>query len=369
MAPKKIRVFIVDDSIVIRTIISDKVSAEADMEVSGMAADGQRAVEAVKKIKPDVVTLDIQMPKMDGLATLEAILAVAPVPIVMVSSLTQLGASTTLDALDRGAIDYVAKPEKGSDAAAVLGDELIRKIRSAAGADVGRILRIRKERSQRRKQIAQEKEKAPVEAPQRPETAALAANLADKCIALGISTGGPPALASLFESLRPPMPPIVVVQHMPPQFTKPFAWRLNSISQLEIKEAATGDVLQPNKVFIAPGGLHMRLSRTGSMVKIIIRDGEPVSSHKPSVDVLMASAAEAYPKRCLGVIMTGMGRDGADGCKAIKAAGGYTLGQDEATSDVYGMNKVAYVEGHIDRQFSLPQAAAVITQQVRRLWG
>ena len=177
------------------------------------------------------------------------------------------------------------------------------------------------------------------------------------------------ALSALFESLRTPLPPIVVVQHMPPQFTKPLAWRLNSISQLSIKEAGGGDVLRPNQVLIAPGGYHLRLSRTGSMVKALIRDGEPVSGHKPSVDVMMKSVAETFPRRSMGVIMTGMGRDGSDGCAAIKAAGGYTLGQDEASSDVYGMNKVAQVEGNVDRQFNLAQAAATITQQGRRLWA
>ena len=367
MAAKNIRVLVVDDSIVIRTIISDNIKAAAGMEVAGTASDGEKAVEAFKKLKPDVVTLDVQMPRMDGLATLDAILTIEPVPVVMVSSLTQLGGSTTFEALDRGAIDYVAKPQRGSDAAAVLGGELIRKIRTVAGADVRRILRIRKERNDRRKQQALRK--PPEKSPPQPIDQACPAYFSDKCIAIGISTGGPPALSALFESLRTPLPPIVVVQHMPPQFTKPLAWRLNSISQLSIKEAAAGDILRPNQVLIAPGGYHLRLSRTGSMVKALIRDGEPVSGHKPSVDVMMKSVAEAFPRRSMGVIMTGMGRDGADGCAAIKAAGGYTLGQDEASSDVYGMNKVAQVEGNVDRQFNLAQAAATITQQGRRLWA
>ena len=168
------------------------------------------------------------------------------------------------------------------------------------------------------------------------------AELAGKCIAIGISTGGPPALAQLFAAIRPPMPPIVVVQHMPPSFTKPLAWRLDSLSELSIKEAAPGDVLEPNHVLIAPGGKHLQVRRMGNAVKAVIRDGPVVSGHKPSVDVMMNSVVEAFGGGCLGVIMTGMGRDGADGCRAIRAAGGYVLGQDEATSDVYGMNKVAY---------------------------
>ena len=358
---------VVDDSLVIRTMICDSIESEPGMEVAGTAADGEKAVAAFKKLKPDVVTLDIQMPKLDGLETLDALLAIGPVPVIMVSALTQLGGSTTFDALDRGAIDYVAKPGSADEAAEVLGGDLIRKVRNAAGTDVSRILRIRKERNALRQEQKRGREFGQTAA--KPQGVPLQSlHLADKCIAIGISTGGPPALSTLFESLRPPMPPIVVVQHMPPQFTKPLAWRLNSLSQLSIKEAAAGDILRPNHVLIAPGGRHLQIRAQGRMAKVLIRDGDPVSGHKPSVDVMMKSVAEVFSNRCLGVIMTGMGRDGSDGCGAIKSAGGYTLGQDEASSDVYGMNKVAYVEGNIDRQFSLDRAATIISQQVGRLW-
>ena len=361
MAPKKIRVLIVDDSAVIRQIIRDYVSDPPDMEVVGMAGNGQTALGLCESTRPDVVTLDIQMPGMDGLATLDAILAKRPVPVIMVSSLTRAGANVTMDALERGALDYVAKPDRGSRTAATLGDELLRKIRSVCGSDVRRILRIREERNRRR---AQPSRKRPVadrsaDAPLR--------ELTDKCIAVGISTGGPPALASLFETLRPPMPPIVVVQHMPPAFTGPFSWRLNSLSQLSVKEAAGGDILRPNHVYVAPGGKHLSLRPQGKWTKVVLRDSAPVSGHKPSVDVMMQSAAEIYGPRCLGVIMTGMGRDGSDGCRAIRAKGGFVLGQDEASSDVYGMNKVAHVEGNVNRQFGLSKAAAVIRQEVKRM--
>ena len=367
MATGNIRVLVVDDSVVIRTMICDSIASEPGMEVAGTAADGEEAVEAFKRLQPDVVTLDIQMPKLDGLATLDAILAIHPVPVIMVSSLTQMGGDTTFEALDRGAIDYVAKPECGAQAAEVLGGDLIRKLRDAAGTDVSRILRIRKERNARRQE---QKRRQALEqtAPKHHAVAIDSLHLADKCIAIGISTGGPPALSTLFESLRPPMPPIVVVQHMPPQFTKPLAWRLNSLAQLTVKEAASGDLLRPNHVLIAPGGRHLHVRPQGKMTKVLIRDGEPVCSHKPSVDVMMKSVAEVFRSRCVGVIMTGMGHDGADGCGAIRAAGGYTLGQDEGSSDVYGMNKVAYVAGNVDRQFSLERAATIISQEVRRLW-
>jgi two-component system chemotaxis response regulator CheB len=366
MTAQDIRVLVVDDSAVIRSIIADSISATPGMTVVGTASNGQQALEILDSVRPDVVTLDIQMPVMDGLATLDAILAQRPLPVVMVSSLTKLGAQITLDALDRGALDYLAKPDYGTKTRAALRDDLPRKIRMAAGTDVQRILEIRQERKRRRtEQVGQTPAVQELSAA---TSAALAEELADKCIAIGISTGGPPALASLFESLRPPMPPIVVVQHMPPSFTKPLAWRLDALSRLSIKEAAHGDRLQTDHVLIAPGGKHLQVRGLGRSARGVIRDAPPVSGHKPSVDVMMRSAAEAFGENCIGVIMTGMGRDGADGCGAIRAAGGYTLGQDEATSDVYGMNKVAFVEGNVDRQFGLDEAATVITREVRKRW-
>lgn len=363
MTSRNIRVLIVDDSMLIRRMISDALEEAPGIEVVGQAADGRKGLAKCRTLRPDVVTLDIQMPGMDGLATLDAILAERPVPVIMVSSLTQAGANVTLDALERGAMDYVGKPERGAQASAILGEELPRKIRSVAGADVHRILRIRRERKLARDRASRQ--------PRRPKQVATASpsQFAQKCIAIGISTGGPPALASLFETLRPPMPPIVVVQHMPAKFTKSLAWRLDSLSKLSIKEAVRGDTLRPNHVLLAPGGKHLSLRRHGKSVKVVLGDGEPVSSHKPSIDVMMKSAAEIFAAGCMGVVMTGMGRDGSDGCKAIRARGGFVFGQDEASSDVYGMNKVAYVEGNVDRQFGLGEAAAVIARQVNRLWA
>ncbi len=359
MVAQDIRVLVVDDSAVVRSIIADSIAGTPGMEAVGKAGDGRQALEIFDSARPDVITLDIQMPNMDGLATLDAILARRPTPVIMVSSLTKLGAKITLDALDRGALDYLAKPDYGAQTKAALQEELPRKIRSAAGTDVRRILRIRRERNRRRA------ERKPV---RREVSTAGPAELAGKCIAIGISTGGPPALSSLFERLRPPMPPIVVVQHMPPSFTKPLAWRLDSLGELSVKEAAHGDLLKPNHVLIAPGGKHLQVRRLGASAKAVVRDGAPVSGHKPSVDVLMRSVAEVFGDDCLGVIMTGMGRDGAAGCGAIREKGGYVLGQDEATSDVYGMNKMAYVEGNVDRQFALNEAAMAIARQVRSRW-
>jgi len=361
MATNDIRVLVVDDSAVVREMLCDLISDTRGMKVAGKAEDGQKALDIFRSVNPDVVTLDIKMPRTDGLTTLDSLLARSPVPVIMVSALTQAGASITLDALERGALDCIEKPEKSSDFRKTFGDELIRKIRSAAGINVRRILEIRKARKQRLALKRKSRVKSKLTS-----TDSLQ-EYADKCIAIGISTGGPSALSSLFEMLHPPMPPVVVVQHMPTNFTKLLASRLDSLSKLSIKEAENGDILSPNHVLIAKAGYHLGLRRCGNVINTYYATGEHASGHKPSIDVMMRKVASIYGANSLGVIMTGMGRDGSDGCKEIRKAGGYVLGQDEASSDVYGMNKVAYAEGNVNRQFSLDEAASVITRQVRRL--
>ncbi|MCS7236936.1 MAG: chemotaxis response regulator protein-glutamate methylesterase [Thermoguttaceae bacterium] len=357
-----IKVLVADDSAVIRHILCDYINKEPGMTVVGRAKNGQEVLELIPKLRPDVVTLDIQMPGLDGLSALDAIMERFPLPVVMVSTLTQKGASISFEALERGAFDYVAKPEFGVQDEVQFRTELIQKIRLAAGADIRRILQIRQAH---RRRVAALSASGPVI---KPKTFDAPGALSRAVIAIGISTGGPPALARLFSELAPPMPPILVVQHMPPNFTKALSWRLNSLSRLEIKEADHGDFLQPNRVYIAPGGRHLEVTRSAGAAKVVIRDGDPVSGHKPSVDVMMISAARVFGPRILGVIMTGMGRDGVEGCRVIREAGGYVLGQDEASSDVYGMNKVAFTQGHVNRQFHLDEAAAVITAYVREQW-
>jgi two-component system chemotaxis response regulator CheB len=360
-----IGVLVVDDSPLIREIICDAIREQPGMHVVGAAADGREALDLAGQLRPDVVTLDVQMPKMDGLATLDELLKIRPIPVIMVSSLTQAGAETTLAALDRGAMDYVGKPDSGAGRHRALGEELIRKIRMMSGVDVTRMLRIRRERLDRAKQRSLSR--PAVAPPPIPSSIVTPPGFADSCVALGISTGGPPALTTLFEALKPPLPPMLVVQHMPPNFTKAFAWRLNSISPLSVKEAESGDVVEPNCVFIAPGGKHLSIRKHSGRVTVHIDESDPVSGHRPSVDVMMRSAVEVYGSRVLGVIMTGMGRDGSDGCGAVRGRGGYVIGQDEATSDVYGMNKVALVEGNVDRQFGLDEGANLIMQLSKKL--
>lgn len=365
MTEKNIRVLVVDDSAVMREVICDLLLDVPGLTVAGTACDGEDALRQAAALVPDVITLDVQMPGLDGLQTLEALLKLRAIPVIMVSALTQRAADITFQLLDRGALDYVPKPENSNAARGAFREELLHKVRTMAGADVERVLKIRRAKAQRRA--------APV-ASVVPSKAAPASQpelrpYKDCCIALGISTGGPPALSDLFQSLDGPLPPIVVVQHMPANFTGPFARRLDASSSLSIKEAETGDELQPNHVYVAPGGKHLHLRRQGFQTVIEITDEDPVSSHKPSVDVMMHDAAAIFGRRCLGVVMTGMGHDGAAGCGAIRAAGGYVLGQDEETSDVYGMNKVAFVQGHVDAQFALPDLPRLLVRQCQRLFS
>jgi two-component system chemotaxis response regulator CheB len=359
MPSDNIRVLVVDDSAVTRTMICDQIATAAGLSVAGIACNGHDALTAVDALHPDVITLDLEMPDMDGLAVLDVILDHNPLPVIMVSATTRAGAAVTLEALDHGAADYVAKPQSGGSVWAFHA-ELIRKIRTVAGMDIRHMIAARGKQNLPNRETLRDQSAAKLVADDCP------AELASMCVAIGISTGGPPALTTLLSALRPPMPPIVVVQHMPPQFTGPLASRLDSISVLSVREAVHGDLLQPNCVLIAPGGLHLELRGRTSQVRAVVRDGPTVSGHKPSVDVMMTSAARIFGTNCLGVIMTGMGRDGANGCRAIRAAGGYVLGQDEASSAVYGMNRVAYAEGNVDQQFGLREAAAVISRQLRR---
>jgi two-component system chemotaxis response regulator CheB len=361
MARKPIRVLVIDDSRLVRELIVDLLSLHADLVIVGTASDGDEGLRALEELRPDVLTLDLQMPRRDGLATLDAILQRRPTPVIVVSSLTQRSAESAVEALERGAMDYLAKPEGLAAMRLAFGEELPAKIRNMAGIDVGHVLHVRQARQQRRAALAT--------APARKSDEGAIARNAAGCIAVGVSTGGPPALTRLFQSLEPPLPPIVVVQHMPETFTSSFAKRLDGLSKLTVKEAADGDLLQPNCVYVAPGGKQLAVRRRGESGVIEVRDGEYVSGHKPSVDVMMRSVSMIYGNRAIGVIMTGMGRDGADGCRAMRDGGGFVLGQDEESSDVYGMNKVAWTEGGVDLQVPLDRLAEAIVVRVGQLPG
>ncbi len=360
--PRRIRLLVVDDSVISRKIVSNAIKSADDLELIAAVADGRHALEIVASGKCDLVTLDIQTLGMDGLELLTEILKIHPIPVIMISVQSQRRSEITLEALDRGAVDYLSKPDSTDEDHSSFLSELLRKIRTLAGVNTEHILEFRRRREKRLAQLRDQRattDSAKEGSEKRPTS----------CIAIGISTGGPPVLERLVSELRPPQPPIVIVQHMLASFTRPFAERLNDLSALSIKEVEEGDPLLSNRAYLAPGWAHIALRKVGYDVLFTLRDGPPVSGHRPSADVMMQSVADCFPKRCLGVIMTGMGHDGVDGCAAIRRAGGYVLGQDEATSDVYGMNKQAFIQGHVDRQFGLDLATATIAQTARERFG
>jgi two-component system, chemotaxis family, protein-glutamate methylesterase/glutaminase len=362
-AKRRVRVLIVDDSALMRRLLSDLLSSAPQIEIVGTARDGREAVLQAIRLKPDVITLDVEMPEVSGLEALPSLLAVHEAPVVMVSALTQEGADVTLQALELGAVDFMPKPERNQLAEIRANrDLLVAKVLAAAESQVRRPRRSTSFSSTTSVTTRTAVRRSPRPAPGTvsPPVSASATGQGSPCLVIGISTGGPQALSQIFPLLMPPMPPILVVQHMPAQFTGIFAERLNRYSSLEVKQAEDGDLVLPDRVLIAPGGRHMIISSHSPRARIALLDEPPVSGHRPSVDVLFQSAARAYQSNVIGLLMTGMGRDGVEGCKAILAAGGFTLGQDEDTSVVYGMNKAAFLEGAIRVQFALDDLAGIL---------
>jgi two-component system chemotaxis response regulator CheB len=362
-----IRVLIVDDSALMRRLLSDLLSSSPDIEIVGTARDGREAVLQAIRLKPDVITLDVEMPEVSGLEALPALLAVHEAPIVMVSALTQEGADVTLQALELGAVDFMAKPERNQLAEIRASrDLLVSKVLAAAQS------RVRRPRRNSRISTTSLTTTYPptsrtvsssiprTSGSSATSTGATLAVANSLCFVIGISTGGPQALSQVLPQLVPPVPPILIVQHMPAQFTGIFAERLNRYSSLAVKHAEDGDSVLPDRILIAPGGRHMALVGHPPRVRIALLDEPPVSGHRPSIDVLFQSAAQVYQSSTIGLLMTGMGRDGVEGCKSILASRGFTLGQDEATSVVYGMNKAAFLEGAVKAQFALDELPSVI---------
>lgn len=335
-----IRVLIVDDSATMRALIRAALSADPEFCVVGEAGDPLEAREAIKALNPDVITLDVEMPNMNGLDFLERLMRLRPMPVVMVSTLTTRGAEATLNALELGAIDCVAKPTAATPRAF---DALPDKVRAAAQA------RVRPLRAA---------DCAPA-----PETG-FTPN--DKVVAIGSSTGGVEALLALVARLPANCAPTVITQHMPATFTGSFAERLNRACAAEVREARDGDPLAPGKVFLAPGGdSHLEVDGVNHL-RCRVMPGPPVSGHCPSVDRLFESVARTAKSRGVGVILTGMGRDGARGLLAIREIGGRTLGQNEATSVVYGMPKAAFEIGAVERQLPLEKIPAAICKITNR---
>ncbi len=348
MRKQPIRVLIVDDSSLVQDILSQGLSADPDIEVVGTAEDPYEASELLLSLRPDVLTLDIEMPKMDGLTFLRKLMAQHPIPVVMVSTLTQRGAKSTFDALEAGAIDFVAKPTSlaGGNGRRMMIAQLAYKIKIASMAKVG-------------KPVA-----SPTPSTSDPAPPPTASHLANTVIVIGASTGGTEAIKTVLTALPAAMPGIVVVQHMPPKFTETFAERLDKCCRLKIQEAKTGDRVVPGRVLIAPGGFHMTLASDRPPYTVICLESEKVNGHRPSVDVLMHSVVKHVGAHALGVILTGMGRDGALGLKALRDAGAFTIGQDEKTSAIYGMPKVAYTLGAVVKQLPIHQIGPALVRHV-----
>jgi two-component system, chemotaxis family, protein-glutamate methylesterase/glutaminase len=337
---KPVRVLIVDDSALIRQLLSTLLSEDPEIEVVGTAGDPFIARDRIKALNPDVVTLDVEMPHMDGVTFLRKIMTLRPMPVIMISTLTQAGAETTIEALEIGAVDFVAKPTTDvANALAGLAAELQAKVKSAAHARVGA----------RR-----------VPAPERKPRRDRPACSIDKIIAIGASTGGVEALKTLLMDMPAACPPILITQHMPPRFTAAFAERLNRECPMAVSEAVHNEPVEPNHAYIAPGSHHLELVRVGGYYRCHLDDGPAVSGHRPSVDVLFRSVANIAGKAAVGAILTGMGKDGAEGLLQLRNTGAMTFGQDEASSLIYGMPRVAFERGAVVRQFPLSHMADAI---------
>ena len=331
-----IRVLIVDDSATAREVLSNALSKDSEIEVIATAPDAYTARDKIVTLKPDVVCLDVEMPRMDGITFLRKIMKYMPVPVLMVSSLTQKGASVTLDALEAGAVDFVAKPHQNIyDGIDDIEKELISKVKMVASSNIqARIL----------KRVDNEKES---------EKKYSLSNTTNKIIAIGASTGGTVALAELIKSFPRDIPGTVIVQHMPAGFTDSFAKRLNEISQVEVVEAKDGDTISKGKVLIAPGDYHMVIRREGGQYKVKLGTGDKISGHRPSVDVLFNSVSKYAAGNAIGIILTGMGSDGAKGLLKMKISGSKTIGQSEKSCVVYGMPKVAKDIGAVEFELNL----------------
>lgn len=336
----KIRVLVVDDSALMRALLSQMIGLAPDMEVVGAAPDAQTAREMIKALNPDVVTLDVQMPKMDGIEFLERLMRLRPMPVVMVSSFTESASDTTLRALELGAIDFIGKPRADNGRSMEsYAEDLVEKIRAAKGA------RLRKMTSS---------SAAPPTASLPPKSGLAGSG---KIVFVGASTGGTEAIREFLLGVPADCPPILVVQHMPESFTASFARRLDSLSAPRVIEAQGNEKVEPGTVYIAPGHSHLLIRRGNNGYLTELAATPPVNRHRPSVDVLFDSAAALVGRKAVGVILTGMGKDGAQGLLRLRQAGARTFGQDEASCVVYGMPREAFLVGAVEEQCSLEEMA------------
>jgi two-component system chemotaxis response regulator CheB len=355
---RRIKVLIVDDSALVRSLLTDILRADPGIEVVGVASDAHIAREKIKALNPDVLTLDVEMPKMDGITFLKNLMRLRPMPVVMVSSLTERGADVTLDALALGAVDYLSKPK--IDLAATLkdyGDELIEKIRTASKASV-RALDPRRAAAIATNMAAKAAHSTDAVLPKAPPPKQL--RTTDRIIAIGASTGGTEAIKEVLMRLPPDTPGVVIAQHIPKAFSGPFAKRMNDCCHVTVYEAEDGQQVLAGHAYIAPGDRHLMVVRDGARYVCRLDDGVPVNRHKPSVDVLFRSVAQNAGGNAIGAILTGMGKDGARGLKEMLDAGSRTIAQDEATSVVWGMPGEAVALGAAQHVLPLENVAGKI---------
>jgi two-component system chemotaxis response regulator CheB len=366
--PKKIRVLIVDDSASVRTTLSEIIAADPDLEVMATASDPYVAVERIRHEVPDVMFLDLEMPRMDGLTFLRKMMAQRPIPTVICSSLTAEGSEALMQALEAGAVEVVTKPRV--DTAQWLQESSMRICDAAKAAAHAKLRGVRKQAPELK--VEAKLNADVVLAPLSPaRMASLKVNIprTDPLICIGASTGGTEALREVLERLPADTPGVLIVQHMPEKFTAAFAQRLNGLCAMEVKEAEDGDVVRQGLVLIAPGGRHMLLQRSGSRYSVKIVDGPHVSRHRPSVDVMFRSASQHAGRNAMGVLLTGMGDDGANGLLEMRQMGSHTVAQDEETSVVYGMPKEAIQRGAAAKVLPLGRIANEISNHARMSGG
>ncbi len=347
---------VVDDSALVRSLLSEIINRQRDMECIGTANDPLVAREMIRELNPDVITLDVEMPRMDGIDFLGRLMRLRPMPVVMISTLTERGAEVTMKALELGAVDFVAKPRVGlASGLKELASQIVEKIRVAAVAQV-------------RRAPAREATSgagAAGAAAAAPASALLGRLSTEKLICIGASTGGTEAIKEVLVHMPADSPAIVITQHMPPGFTTSFAARLNGLCQITVKEAANGERILPGHAYIAPGGTQFRVARSGANYVAVVDDGPAVNRHKPSVEVLFKSAAAVVGRNAFGIMLTGMGNDGAAAMREMKDAGSYNYVQDEASCIVFGMPREAIAHGAADEVLPLGQIAPALIARLR----
>ncbi|WNO04869.1 protein-glutamate methylesterase/protein-glutamine glutaminase [Rhodoferax mekongensis] len=354
---KKIRVVVVDDSALVRSLLTEILNKQPDMECVGAANDPLIAREMIRELDPDVITLDIEMPKMDGLEFLSRLMRLRPMPVVMISTLTERGAEVTMRALELGAVDFVAKPRIGLvDGIKELSVSIVDKVRIASTAHIKRSVAPKSQSSGSPSHGLEVPASVPVP---------LGRISTEKLVAIGASTGGTEAIKEVLIKMPADSPGIVITQHMPPGFTTSFAARLNSLCQITVQEATNGTRVLPGHAYIAPGGKQFRIDRSGANYVCVVEDAELVNRHRPSVEVLFQSVAKFVGRNAIGIMLTGMGNDGARAMKEMKDAGSYNYVQDEASCIVFGMPREAILAGAADEVLPLTDIAAAVLSRLK----